>query len=261
LLADGMSPWLDEKKIVGGQEWDLEIKKAVRDSDVILVCLSSASASRAGYLQKEIKFVLDVAEEQPDGAIFVVPVKLDDCDIPNRLAKWQWVRYSNGGDYEKIASALRERATQCGFKISAPTRRRVEARPSARVAVLSLEIHAGSGYERRVYDVHVDGKSYMKSASTAGRIVSLHQPLPLGRHSVRVHYDLYVPRGFPTGRGPADPAYIAKGKTETKTENFKAGIYTISLVSIAKHGLFDAFLSRDRVDDFRLELDFRPFVE
>src|SRR5258708_3246708 len=76
LIRDGFDPWLDEEKLLPGQEWAKEIPKAVRDADVVIVCLSSASVSKAGYAQKEISFALDVADEQPDRSIFVIPVKL-----------------------------------------------------------------------------------------------------------------------------------------------------------------------------------------
>ncbi len=35
LKRDGFLPWLDEKQILAGQDWDLEIRRAVRDSDVL----------------------------------------------------------------------------------------------------------------------------------------------------------------------------------------------------------------------------------
>jgi hypothetical protein len=60
---------------------DLEIRRAVRDSYVVLVCLSNQSTTRTGYLQKEIKFVLDRADEQPEGKIFVIPLKLEECEM------------------------------------------------------------------------------------------------------------------------------------------------------------------------------------
>lgn len=43
LIADDFDVWLDETKIMPGQDWELEIKKAVRNSDTVVVCLSNAS--------------------------------------------------------------------------------------------------------------------------------------------------------------------------------------------------------------------------
>jgi hypothetical protein len=40
LHADGFVPWLDTENLLPGQDWDYEIKKAVRAADAVVVCLS-----------------------------------------------------------------------------------------------------------------------------------------------------------------------------------------------------------------------------
>ena len=106
LRADGIATWLDERDLVAGEDWDHAIRQAVREAKVVLVCLSRASVTRAGYLQKEIRHVLDVADEQPDGRIFVIPVRLEDCDVPGRLQRWHWVDLYKRGGYRRVITAL-----------------------------------------------------------------------------------------------------------------------------------------------------------
>lgn len=106
LLAAGHSPWLDEKQLLPGQDWDLEIRRAIRTSHVVLVCLSERSEVKRGYVQKEIVRALSVAEEQPEGAIFVIPAKLKPCRVPDRLSKWQWVDLTTVDGYSKLEDAL-----------------------------------------------------------------------------------------------------------------------------------------------------------
>ena len=89
-----------------GQDWDSEIRRGVRASDAILVSLSSTSAGKSGYLQKEIRFVLDVADEKPDGRIFIIPVRIGECEIPERLRRWQWVNYYDEQGFDKLIRAL-----------------------------------------------------------------------------------------------------------------------------------------------------------
>ncbi len=113
LREDGVKPWLDEKEILPGQDWDAEIKSAARTSDAILVCLSSRSVRKEGYVQKEIRLALDVAQEKPDGTIFIIPVKLDDCQLPERLRNWQWVDWRDEDAYSRILRSLRARADEC----------------------------------------------------------------------------------------------------------------------------------------------------
>jgi len=50
LKADGFDPWLDEEKILPGRDWNLEIANAVRNSDIVVVCLSCDSVGKAGYV-------------------------------------------------------------------------------------------------------------------------------------------------------------------------------------------------------------------
>jgi TIR domain len=106
LIRDGFNVWLDEINLLPGQDWDNEIKKAVRVSDVVIVCLSRGSVRKDGYIQKEIKLALDVADEKPEDTIFVIPLKLEDCDVPTRLAKWQYVEMYQQEGYERLKASL-----------------------------------------------------------------------------------------------------------------------------------------------------------
>jgi hypothetical protein len=98
--------WFDEDQILPGQDWELEITRGVRASDAFLVCLSNSSSTRAGYLQKEIKKALDVAEERPEGSIFIIPVRLDDCAVPDRLRDVQWVDLFESGGFGRLLRGL-----------------------------------------------------------------------------------------------------------------------------------------------------------
>ena len=106
-----IDPWLDEENLLPGQDFALEIYKALRDSDAIIICLSKVSVAKEGYLNKEIRHALDAADEKPEGAIFVIPVRLDDC-IPSfeRLKKYQWVDYFLPTAHQRLIKSLRLRA-------------------------------------------------------------------------------------------------------------------------------------------------------
>ena len=51
LRKDGFDPWLDEEKLLPGQDWDFEIRKTVKASHVVIVCLSQQSITKAGYVR------------------------------------------------------------------------------------------------------------------------------------------------------------------------------------------------------------------
>src|SRR5574341_2652306 len=120
LVAESFDAWLDEEKLMPGQDWDLEIRKAVREADVVVVCLSNGSVTKAGYVQKEIRFALDVADEQPEGAIYLIPARLEDCQVPSRLDKWQWVNLFEEKGYKKLTTSLELRAKRLGVVINRP---------------------------------------------------------------------------------------------------------------------------------------------
>ena len=110
LSSDGFDPWLDEEKLLPGQQWKVEIPKAVKTSDVVIVCLSHKAINKSGYVQKEIKFALDKAEEQPEDTISLIPLKLEECDVPERLQRWQWVDLFEEKGYERLMRSLQMRA-------------------------------------------------------------------------------------------------------------------------------------------------------
>lgn len=121
LQGEGLDPWLDEEDLVGGQDWELEIPKVVRSTDVVIVCLSQGSITKTGYVQKEIKEVLDVADLQPEGTIFVIPARLEACEVPTRLRKWQYIDLFDERGYERLLRALRKRIETIGIAVSIPS--------------------------------------------------------------------------------------------------------------------------------------------
>lgn len=114
LLETGARPWLDEIDLLPGQLWDREIPAAVRESDAVLVCLSSVSVGKSGYLQREIKYAIDAAEEQTEDSIFLIPARLEDCEVPERLRRWQWVDLFMTDGYDRLVTALQARALALG---------------------------------------------------------------------------------------------------------------------------------------------------
>lgn len=106
LTRIGCQVWLDEKQIRRGQDWELEIRKAIRSADVVLVCLTKHACGKRGFFQKEISLALDVADEQPEGATYIVPVKLSQCDIPDRLRRWHCVDLTQAAGWPQLLRSL-----------------------------------------------------------------------------------------------------------------------------------------------------------
>ena len=88
----------------------------IRDS------LSKTSVSKSGYVQKEIRFVLDVAAEQPEGSIFLVPARIEEgvqiSDVAEELGRRHWVDLFSEAGYRRLHKALQARASECGASVA-----------------------------------------------------------------------------------------------------------------------------------------------
>ena len=120
LSAEGwMDVWLDEEKLLPGQDWDYEIDRALDRSDAVIVTLSTDSVSKEGYIQKELRFALDIALEKPEGTIFILPVRLEDCERPRRLRSIQGIDYfpseRRKSAYARLRRSLELRAKALGI--------------------------------------------------------------------------------------------------------------------------------------------------
>lgn len=112
LHAFGFQPWLDKIDLLPGDDWQCEIPKVIKASDFVMVFLSTTSVSKRGYVQKEFKLALDVLDECPEGTIYLIPVKLDDCNVPQKFAHLHYVSLREPGALEKIAKAIRRHSSK-----------------------------------------------------------------------------------------------------------------------------------------------------
>lgn len=110
LTDEGFDVWLDTENILPGQSWEFEIEKALESADVVIICLSKHSVNKDGYVQKEIHLALDVSMRLPEGDIFVIPARLEECQVPERLARYQWVDLFDENGFETLLRALEIRA-------------------------------------------------------------------------------------------------------------------------------------------------------
>jgi hypothetical protein len=114
LSKSGADPWLDSENLLPGQDWNLEINKALDESDVILLCLSKTSVDKEGYVQREIRLALDRALEMPEGRIFLIPARLEECELPYKIKTYQWVDLFDENGMGRLMKSLNLRASQVG---------------------------------------------------------------------------------------------------------------------------------------------------
>jgi hypothetical protein len=116
LAGEGwIDPWVDEKKLLPGQDWRTKIEEAVETSDIVIICLSNNSVSKEGFVQKELRYAREIAFEKPDETIFLIPLRLDDCSVPRGLRFYQWGDYfeeKREDTYTALLEALKIRYEQ-----------------------------------------------------------------------------------------------------------------------------------------------------
>jgi hypothetical protein len=85
--AHGFRPWLDKKKLMPGQNWPRAIETAIQTSDFFVACFSRRSMSKRGTFHSELRYALLCADKIPLDEIFFIPLRLDECTVPRRIAK------------------------------------------------------------------------------------------------------------------------------------------------------------------------------
>lgn len=107
LSTAGYKPWMDKKNLLPGQNWDFFIQNALRKADFIILLLSSTSVNKRGYVQKKFTKALNYCEEKLDSDVFIIPIKIDNCEIPEKLSKFQWTHYNASDCFYKISESIR----------------------------------------------------------------------------------------------------------------------------------------------------------
>lgn len=88
-----IEPWLNTHNLLPGQDWQTEIKNAVEAADNVIIFLSNTSINKDGFVQKELRFAKDIALEKSEGSVFLIPLRLEECEVPRSLQNYQWVDY------------------------------------------------------------------------------------------------------------------------------------------------------------------------
>lgn len=108
LVRDGVHVWLDVERLQPGQDWEREIRKAILKSNMVIVCLSRGFNKRRGYRHEELKIASEKAKLLSSGEVFIIPVRLEKCDMPESLQHLQRVDLFEAGGYKKLIQALQE---------------------------------------------------------------------------------------------------------------------------------------------------------
>lgn len=161
----GVKPWMDVKCLMPGLDWQKEIMVALLDSTLVLLFFSSASSNSHSFFQKEIKYALELAEEKPEGEIYIIPIRLDDCYMLNRLGKYQYIDFSKSKHqgWKSLIRVINEKQKKLGLPLSPYKRLHLEGESVEAEEVESLDV--GKKSEEKLNKMSLDFFSKAKTTT------------------------------------------------------------------------------------------------
>jgi len=111
----GYMPWMDKENLLPGEDWEREIERAVRASDVCIFLLSENSVSKRGVFQREMRIALEKARDLLADDISILPIKVGECQMPDAISKFQWIDYDNPNRNSLLVKAAGKAAEQRGY--------------------------------------------------------------------------------------------------------------------------------------------------
>jgi TolB-like protein/Tfp pilus assembly protein PilF len=102
LRAAGVEVWFDQSELRGGDAWDQNIRKQIKECALFLPIISANTQARhEGYFRLEWRLADHRTHLMGKSRAFLLPVCIDDtrdthADVPDSFVAVQWMRLPNG---------------------------------------------------------------------------------------------------------------------------------------------------------------------
>ena len=106
LQLAGYRPWMDTEDLLPGRDWKMTIEQEIERADFVILCMSTNSIDKAGYVQAEMRQAIEAAKRMPRNQIFLLPVQLDKCETPWDLRDINYVPLDEPGGLGKLFNAI-----------------------------------------------------------------------------------------------------------------------------------------------------------
>lgn len=118
-LQEGVSPWMDVKNLLPGQNWEAEIDKAFSDANVVVLLLSKKSINKRSFVQREANDAIERLRYKQPSDIYVIPLLLEPCDVPSHIAgRLQYVDLNTAGAWSQVQASLKIAAKQQSIELA-----------------------------------------------------------------------------------------------------------------------------------------------
>ena len=82
LKEQGYETWLRSVDVLPGEIKQKKASEAIAKAPLVICCFSSKSVGQRGDFQRDLRRALSAVAEQPADQISLIPVRLDDCELP-----------------------------------------------------------------------------------------------------------------------------------------------------------------------------------
>jgi hypothetical protein len=102
LRAFGVEVWFDQSELRGGDAWDQNIRRQIKECALFIPVISAHTQARGeGYFRLEWKLAAERTHLMAEGRPFVVPLVVDDAReadalVPPEFLRVQWTRLPQG---------------------------------------------------------------------------------------------------------------------------------------------------------------------
>ena len=108
IVASGFEAWIPFDRLQPGDDWKLMIPEMLRAADVVLVCITNTFMTKTDFAHKLLKAALDIADEKPDSATFIIPLLIEDAKVPARLENLVAVDYYETTGWQRLLTAFQK---------------------------------------------------------------------------------------------------------------------------------------------------------
>jgi hypothetical protein len=114
LDAAGVKTWFDLERLEGGDDYDRKIQRNIARCSFFIPVISATTERRLeGYFRREWSYAIDRARNIAEGALFILPVCIDDTDggnaqVPEKFKAVHFTRLPGGEVPPEFAERIRD---------------------------------------------------------------------------------------------------------------------------------------------------------
>ncbi|WP_218673890.1 toll/interleukin-1 receptor domain-containing protein, partial [Candidatus Entotheonella palauensis] len=112
LREAGFEVWIDPESVFGEFAWESDTDNCLRQAACMLVFLSKNSVRKIGSTHHEFGQLIDTWKDMPDGTIHTIPVRINDCQMPELLSRLDHIDLFEDEGLEHVIRCLHENGSK-----------------------------------------------------------------------------------------------------------------------------------------------------